>query len=89
MAKEIAPRIVVDPDVRFGKPVIRGTRVPVATVLGQLAAGVAHDEIMRGYSISEDDILAVLAYAADVLLVKKSVRVKWPCGRRGLTRGTC
>jgi len=67
MAKEIAPRIVVDPGVRFGKPVIKGTRVPISVVLGQLAAGVQHDEIIRGYGISEDDILAVLAYAAEII----------------------
>jgi uncharacterized protein (DUF433 family) len=39
MSMEIAPRIVVDQAVRFGRPVIRGTRVPVATVIAKLAGG--------------------------------------------------
>ena len=38
--KEIAPGIIVDREVRFGKPVIKGTRVPVDLVIGKLAGGM-------------------------------------------------
>jgi uncharacterized protein (DUF433 family) len=64
---EIAPRIVVDEQIRSGKPVIKGTRVPVDVVLGQLAAGLSADEVAEEYSIARDDVLAVLSYAAKTL----------------------
>jgi len=61
---EIAPRIVVDERVRFGKPVIQGTRVPVDLVLGKLAGGMSVEEVMREYDLSREDVQAALAYAA-------------------------
>jgi len=64
---EIAPRITVDEEVRFGKPVIKGTRVPVDLVLGKLAGGMEMEEVMKEYQISREDVLAVLDYAAKVL----------------------
>ncbi|MFH1609387.1 MAG: DUF433 domain-containing protein [Candidatus Bipolaricaulota bacterium] len=64
MAVEIAPRIVVDEEVRFGKPVIKGTRVPVELVLGKLAGGMSVEEVMREYALAREDLLAALAYAA-------------------------
>ena len=63
----IAPRIAVDPQVRFGKPVIEGTRVPVSVVVGAVAAGDSWNEIAQEYGITEDDIRAALAYAANRL----------------------
>ena len=66
-AVEIAPGITVDSDVRFGRPVIRGTRVPVDTIVGQLAAGLSADEVAREYGITRDDVMAALAYAAKTL----------------------
>jgi len=62
--KEIAPRIIIDEKVRFGKPVIKGTRVPVELVLGKLAAGMSYEEIMSEYDLGKEDILAVLDFAA-------------------------
>jgi uncharacterized protein (DUF433 family) len=64
---EIAPRISVEPNVRFGKPVITGTRVSVDTILGHLAAGDSIETLMAEYSVSREDVLAVLKYAAEVL----------------------
>jgi uncharacterized protein (DUF433 family) len=63
----IAPRIAADPLVRFGKPVIEGTRVPVSVVVGAVAAGDSWEEIAREYGITEEDIRAALAYAASRL----------------------
>jgi uncharacterized protein (DUF433 family) len=60
----IAPRISVNPQVRFGKPVIAGSRVPVSTIVGAVAAGDSWQEIAREYGITEDDIRAALTYAA-------------------------
>jgi len=61
---EIAPRIVVDENVRFGKPVIKGTRVPVDLVVGKLAGGMTLEEVADEYGLTRDDVLAALAYAA-------------------------
>ncbi|MBI5747055.1 MAG: DUF433 domain-containing protein [Nitrospirae bacterium] len=64
---EIAPRISADEKVRFGKPVITGTRVPVELILGKLAGGMTYEEVMGEYEITREDILAVLDYAAKTL----------------------
>ena len=58
--------ITVEPDKRGGKPCIRGMRITVADVLGWLAAGMSHEEIRSDYpEVTEEDIRACLAYAAD------------------------
>ncbi len=64
---EIAPRISINEKIRFGKPVITGTRVPVELILGKLAGGMTYDEVTNEYEITREDILAVLDYAAKVL----------------------
>ena len=61
---EIAPRIVVDEKVRFGKPVIKGTRITVDLVLGKLAGGMSYEEVMTEYVLEKEDILAALGYAS-------------------------
>jgi len=61
---EIAPRIVVDEKVRFERPVIRGTRVPVDLILAKLAGGMIYEEVMNEYDLTKEDILAALNYAA-------------------------
>jgi uncharacterized protein (DUF433 family) len=59
-------RIVLDPSIHHGKPVIRGTRVPVTTVVGSLAGGMTFEEIQREYEISADDIRAALKFVAEL-----------------------
>ena len=61
---EIAPRIVVDPSIRFGKPIIRGTRVPVALVLAKLAGGMTVESVREEYDLQLEDVQAALHYAA-------------------------
>ncbi|OFW15020.1 MAG: hypothetical protein A3F70_19005 [Acidobacteria bacterium RIFCSPLOWO2_12_FULL_67_14] len=59
--------ITVNPAVLHGKACIRGTRIPVAVVLANLADGLSVDEIIRSYpSLTAEDIQAALAYAADL-----------------------
>jgi uncharacterized protein (DUF433 family) len=62
---EIAPGITVDEEVRFGRPVIKGTRVPVDLVLGKLAGGMTYEEVMAEYELTRADILAALRYASE------------------------
>lgn len=49
---EIAPRISVDEKIRFGKPVITGTRVPVHPIIGKLAGGITYEEVIAEYEIT-------------------------------------
>ncbi len=60
-------RIAIDPEIQHGKPVIRGTRVPVARIVGGLAGGMSREEIMREYEISAEDLNAALSYAAELI----------------------
>lgn len=60
-------RIVIDPEIQHGKPVIRGTRVPVTRIVGGLAGGMTKEEIMREYAVTEEDIEAALNYAAELI----------------------
>ena len=64
---ELRERIIIDPRIQHGKPVIRGTRVPVARVIAELAGGMTREEIMREYEITAEDVAAALAYAADLV----------------------
>ena len=58
--------IEIDPKIRFGKPVIKGTRISVFDIPGWLASGMSYKEIMSDYpSIKKEHILACLAYSAD------------------------
>ncbi len=58
--------ITIEPGRRGGRPTIRGMRIAVADVLGRLAAGMTHEEILSDYpELTEADIRACLAYAAD------------------------
>ncbi len=68
MERQLYQRISVDPTVMAGKPVIRGTRIPVEMVVRMLAQGISEDEILREYPrLQAEDIRAALAYAARVL----------------------
>ena len=57
-------RIVIDTEIQHGKPVIRGTRVPVTRIVGGLAGGMTEQEIMREYEVTQEDIRAALSYAS-------------------------
>ena len=67
MKKKIAPGIIVDPEIRFGKPVIKGTRITVEEVLGFLVGGMTYEEIRKEYGIEKEDILAAIRYATSFL----------------------
>ena len=58
-------RIVIDPEILAGKPVIRGTRLAVELILELMAAGESETEILASYpGLNRDDLLACLAYAS-------------------------
>lgn len=58
--------ITIQPGKRGGRPTIRGMRIAVADVLGWLAVGMTHEEILSDYrELTEEDIRACLAYSAE------------------------
>lgn len=61
------PRIQIDLAICGGKPVIAGTRVPVAIAIGSLASGMDMDEVAHEYGLSLDELRAALAYASERL----------------------
>ncbi len=61
-------RVVIDPEIHHGDPCVKGTRIPVATIIASLADGMAFEEIQGEYpQLTRPDIYAALAYAAEVL----------------------
>jgi len=58
--------ITIEPGKRGGKPCIRGMRITVGDILGWLAAGMSHEEIVDDFpELTNDDILAALSFAAE------------------------
>lgn len=64
--EELLSRISIDPNICFGKPCIRGRRIWVSLVLDLLAGGMKQEEIMAEYDLTEEDILACIAYGAEM-----------------------
>jgi uncharacterized protein (DUF433 family) len=65
-AMTTSDRIVIDPAISHGRPVIRGSRVPVTVVVGSLAGGMTFEEIEREYDLSAEDIRAALKFVAEI-----------------------
>jgi uncharacterized protein (DUF433 family) len=51
----MSERIAIDPAIQHGRPVIRGTRVPVARILGSLAGGMSQEQIVDEYGVTAED----------------------------------
>jgi uncharacterized protein (DUF433 family) len=69
--RELLSRITRDPNICHGKPVIRGLRYPVSTLLELLASGMTPEEILQDYpDLEMDDLRAALLYAARLSEVK-------------------
>ncbi|MHB1536361.1 MAG: DUF433 domain-containing protein [Acidimicrobiales bacterium] len=67
MLADLPDRISIDPQVCFGKPVIKGTRIWVGLILSMMADGVTAEEILRDYpQLSNEDLRASLAYGASL-----------------------
>ncbi|MEO8502135.1 MAG: DUF433 domain-containing protein [Vicinamibacteria bacterium] len=63
----IPERIVIDPNIAHGRPTIKGTRVPVAIVVGSLSGGMNFSEVEREYGVTGEDIRAALRFAASLI----------------------
>jgi uncharacterized protein (DUF433 family) len=61
-------RVIIDPDVHHGDPCIKGTRIPVAIIIGSLADGMTIEDIVEAYpQLTDYDVRAALAYAAEIM----------------------
>lgn len=65
--REVFPGVTVNPQVRFGKPVVRGTRVPVDVLVGKVASGMSVEAVADEYGITPEGVRAALGYAAQRL----------------------
>ena len=61
---EVFPGVSMDPNVRFGKPCLTGTRIDVATIVADLGAGEAIESVQDEYSLTREQVLTALRYAA-------------------------
>ena len=69
---DLLDRITIDPQICHGKPVIRGLRYPVETMLELMSAGMTIDEILADHEdLEREDLLAVLAFATRLSQVKR------------------
>jgi uncharacterized protein (DUF433 family) len=67
-------RIELDPNVMLGKPVIRGTRIPVELLLRKLAEGASEQDLLDAYPrLQPEDIRAAMAYAADAVAHEETI----------------
>ena len=68
MKKDLLKRIIVDPNIMAGKPVIKGTRIPVDLILKLLSQGTTVEEILKDYPhLSKEDLRVALLYGAAVI----------------------
>ena len=65
--ESLLKRIEISGDILKGKPVVKGTRVPVEIILRSLAQGMNTEEICEGYEISEEDVRAAILYAQKII----------------------
>jgi len=75
----ITDRIEVNPKVMMGKPVIRGTRIPVELILRKISEGATEAELLDAYpKLTRKDIRAAVGYAADTLAHEETIILKPP-----------
>lgn len=75
-SNELLKRITIDENICHGKPIVRGLRYPVETVLELLASGMTHQEILEDYEdLEEEDLQACLLFAIELTKVKNISRL--------------
>lgn len=79
----VTDRIEINPKVMMGKPVIRGTRIPVELILRKLSEGATHADLLDAYPrLTKNDIHAAIAYAADTVAHEETLILE-PAKKRG------
>jgi uncharacterized protein (DUF433 family) len=68
MKKSITTDVItIDNEIQHGKPILKGTRLPIAVIIGSLAGGMTYDEVIQEYAVTREQILASLAYFSELL----------------------
>ena len=74
--EDLSNRIVINPEVLSGKPVIKGTRIPVYLIIELLANGITEKEILRQYpTLKKEDVKAALLYASKCLENEETITI--------------
>ena len=60
-------KIIIDPKIRYGKPVIKGTRVSTDIILGSLTGGMDVEEVAEEYGVKKEDVLVTIKYATKIM----------------------
>jgi uncharacterized protein (DUF433 family) len=76
--KEIAPGIISDPEILGGRPTLKGHRIAISQLIGQLAGGMSVQDIRDDYELTDEEIQAILRYAASVVKEKDLTYVQRP-----------
>ncbi len=83
----VMERIEVNPKVMMGKPVIRGTRIPVELILRKLSEGLTEDELLQAYPrLTRGDIKAAIGYAAETVAHEDNLVLGLPPSRKRSNR---
>jgi uncharacterized protein (DUF433 family) len=67
--------IEINPRIKGGKPVIKGTRVPIEVIVGALAGGANPEEVCEAYAVTPEQVRACLAFAAELLAEERFVTI--------------
>ena len=68
MKKSILTDVInIDNEIQHGKPVLKGTRLPISIIIGSLAGGMTYEEVIQEYAVTREQILASLAYFSELL----------------------
>ena len=79
--KILQDNIITDPTIKGGKPVIKGTRVPVDLVIGKLAGGATAKEVRREYDLTDEQIQNALKYASAIDNMIAEARAEYMLGK--------
>jgi uncharacterized protein (DUF433 family) len=78
-AMTVTDRIEINPKVMMGKPVVRGTRIPIELILRKLSEGATEDDLLEAYPrLRVEDIHAAIGFAADTLAHEETIIVAPP-----------
>ncbi len=69
-------KVIIDPKIMHGKPIIKGTRVPVDVILGGLIGGMTYEEIEQEYGVKRGDIIAAIEYAAKFVIGERIYKLR-------------
>ncbi len=73
---DYSKRIISNPEIMLGKPIIKGTRITIELILRKIAEGMAIDELLEAYpQLKKEDILAAVSYSADVIAKEELLAV--------------